>query len=292
MNVVEVDNVTKSFGNIVAVKNISFEIEKGKIFGYIGPNGAGKTTTVRLLLGILKPDLGEMKLWGEKAGNKNLLSRVGALLEQDGLYSRLSAYENLRYFGEIYGMEKNVVNERIYELLEKMDLLERAKEPVKKLSKGMRRKLAIARALMHDPELLILDEPASGLDPEAQIMIRKTLATLGSEGKTILLSSHNLSDVEKVATKVGIIERGELKFLEEMKDIKRASVVEIKVDNVERAKRIIKAEELKERGWLRVTLDGELSGIISALSKAGIKIEEIEKKEKSLEELYLEVTNE
>lgn len=288
--VIELNNVTKSFGSVVAVKNISFEVARGEIFGYLGPNGAGKTTTIRLLLGILKPDSGKIKLWGEETGNKNILYKVGALLDQNGLYSKLSAYENLRYFGEIYGMKKNVTEERMHELLEKMDLVDRAKEPVKNLSKGMRRKLAIARALLHNPELLILDEPASGLDPEAQVMIRNTLADLGKEGKTVFLSSHNLADVEKIATKIGIIRDGTLRFLERIENIKKTSAVRIKVDDVEKAKKVIKAEELKEKGWLRVY--GELSEIIPVLSNAGVRIEEVEKEERTLEDLYLEVVNE
>lgn len=297
MSVVEVKGLTKNFGNICAVKDLTFQIEKGEILGYLGPNGAGKTTTIRLILGILKPDRGEVRLWGDGV-SKEKLSRVGALMEQDGLYNRLSCEENLRYWGEIFRMSRNRIETRIEELLEHMNLSERAKESVKNLSKGMRRKLAIARALMHDPELLVLDEPASGLDPEAQVMIRETLAKLAKEGRTILLSSHNLSDVEKIASVIGIINKGELKFFDRMEKVKKMErgLVRIKVDDIDKTRRAIRnlVENIEiENEWLTVAIkEGiDFSDLISILTSSGVRVEDVMREEKSLEELYLEVIN-
>ncbi|MDI6884819.1 MAG: ABC transporter ATP-binding protein [archaeon] len=297
MSVVEVKGLTKNFGNICAVKDLTFQIEKGEILGYLGPNGAGKTTTIRLILGILKPDRGEVRLWGDGV-SKEKLSRVGALMEQDGLYNRLSCEENLRYWGEIFRMSRNRIEARIEELLEHMNLSERAKESVKNLSKGMRRKLAIARALMHDPELLVLDEPASGLDPEAQVMIRETLAKLAKEGRTILLSSHNLSDVEKIASVIGIINKGELKFFDRMEKVKKMErgLVRIKVDDIDKTRRAIRnlVENIEiENEWLTVAIkEGiDFSDLISILTSSGVRVEDVMREEKSLEDLYLEVIN-
>jgi ABC-2 type transport system ATP-binding protein len=297
MSVVEVKGLTKNFGNICAVRDLTFEIEKGEILGYLGPNGAGKTTTIRLILGILKPDRGEVRLWGDGV-SKEKLSRVGALMEQDGLYNRLSCEENLRYWGDIFRMSRNRIEARIEELLGHMGLSERAKESVKNLSKGMRRKLAIARALMHNPELLVLDEPASGLDPEAQVMIRETLAKLAKEGRTILLSSHNLSDVEKIASVIGIINKGELKFFERMEKVKKMErgLVRIKVDDIDKTRRAIRdlVENIEiENEWLTVAIkEGiDFSDLISILTSSGVRVEDVMREEKRIEDLYLEVIN-
>ncbi len=166
---IEVQNLTKTFNGKAVLKDISFKVKEGEIFGYLGPNGAGKTTTMRIILGLLNPTSGNAFVLGQNLGeNEKLRNKVGVLLENDGVYDKLSAYENLHYYAQLYGLSDSVERKRrIGELLEFVGLSDRRNDKVGEFSKGMRRKLALARAIAHEPEVLFLDEPSSGLDPEA-----------------------------------------------------------------------------------------------------------------------------
>lgn len=220
---IEVQNLTKTFNGKTVLKDISFKVKEGEIFGYLGPNGAGKTTTMRIILGLLNPTSGNAFVLGQNLGeNEKLRNKVGVLLENDGVYDKLSAYENLDYYAQLYGLSDSVERKRrIGELLEFVGLSDRRNDKVGEFSKGMRRKLALARAIAHEPEVLFLDEPSSGLDPEAQIMVRERIFQLSAEmGVTIFLNSHDLDEVQRICSEIVILQSGEIKAHDTVKNLR------------------------------------------------------------------------
>ncbi|MEM2905265.1 MAG: ATP-binding cassette domain-containing protein [Candidatus Bathyarchaeia archaeon] len=208
---VEADSLTKLFGSFVALDNLSLQVEEGEIFGLLGPNGAGKTTTIRILSCLLNPTAGRATVAGYDVVRQpqEVRRSIGLLPELPGLYERMTAYENLEYYGQLYGLSGAALSKRVNSLLETMGLWERRDEKVGAYSKGMRQKLAVARALVHDPPVLFLDEPTSALDPEAQRRIHDDITALSKERKrTILLCTHNLAEAEKLCDRVAIINHG------------------------------------------------------------------------------------
>lgn len=204
-------NVSKTFDERLVIDSMSFEIQEGSAFALLGPNGAGKTTTIRLLTGLLSPDCGDISLFGSRLHRENapmLRSSIG--VQNDGnLYEELTVEENLNLWGKLYGLESSVVRERINELLSLFELTDRRRSKASQLSKGMRQKVMIARAIIHHPRLLILDEPITGLDPQSAETLLGYLKVLTErDGMTILFSTHILEGLEKLATHVGILDRG------------------------------------------------------------------------------------
>src|SRR5215208_1741164 len=213
MNAIQTHQLSRSFGSVKAVDRLTLEIPRGIVFGFLGPNGSGKTTTIRLLLGLLDPDWGTSEVLGfnTKTNANEIRTRYGALLEHHGLYERLSAAGNLDYYGRIWHMSKADREKRICELLEPLGLYGRRNEPIGRWSRGMKQKLAVARTLMHRPELIFLDEPTAGLDPVASAALREDLTRLAmQEGVTIFLTTHNLSEAERLCNQVAVINRGQL----------------------------------------------------------------------------------
>ncbi len=198
-------NLTKSYGVITAVRDLSLTINQGEVFGLLGPNGAGKTTTVRMLAALLVPSRGEAWVAGFQVGedDQEIRRRIGLLPEAPGLYDSLNAEQNLSFFGEMYGVKDRA--SRIQHYLELLGLWNRRYEPVGTFSKGMRQKLAIARALLHEPEVLFLDEPTSGLDPQATRLVREFIEELREEGRTIILCTHNLEEADRLCDRVAVI---------------------------------------------------------------------------------------
>jgi ABC-2 type transport system ATP-binding protein len=208
MEVACFDDLSKSFGEKLALKNISFHIFAEEIFGYIGPNGAGKTTTIRLLTGLLRPTQGKVTVFGEDPYLSGVLrARIGVVLDAPGLWENLTVYQNMKYFSAFYRKD---AEKAIQECLKMVDLDGKTNEKVNTLSKGMRQRLAIARALVHDPDLLIFDEPSANLDPDGQREIKELVLTLSRSGRTIFLSSHNLPEVQQLCKRVAIINKGKL----------------------------------------------------------------------------------
>jgi ABC-2 type transport system ATP-binding protein len=211
-SIIEAEGLTKVFGSHTAVDRLNFEVEEGEVFGLLGPNGAGKTTTVRMLACLISPSEGSANVGGYKIGENPLKVRqtVGILTENPSLYERLTAYENMDFFAEAYNLSNpQERSNRIRELLEFFNLWERRNDKVAGFSKGMKQKLAIARALVHKPPVLFLDEPTAGLDPEASKEVRDLMAKLSRHEKhTILLCTHHLEDAEKLCNRVMIINRG------------------------------------------------------------------------------------
>ncbi len=214
-----VDQLHKAFSAVVAVNRVSFQVERGEIFGLLGPNGAGKTTTIRMLMDILKPDSGTARVLGAEPGVARM--RVGYLPEERGLYRGLRVHECLTYFGQLKGMAKADAARRASQLLERVELADRAKAKVQELSRGMQQKLQIAATLIHEPELVILDEPFQGLDPVNVDLVRGLIRELRGQGKTVVLSAHEMSLVESLCERIGLIHQGEIVLYGGLREIKQ-----------------------------------------------------------------------
>jgi ABC-2 type transport system ATP-binding protein len=208
--ILSVQHLKKSFGNFTAVKDVSFTVNKGDIFGFLGPNGAGKSTTMRCMLSLIRPDAGHIQIFGKDLQKERaaIMSRIGSIVEKPDFYKYLSALQNLKIFARISGAE--VSEKQLYEQLEFVGLAGREKDKVAGFSHGMKQRLGIAQTLLHQPELIILDEPTTGLDPQGIIEVRELILRLKHEQqKTVILSSHQLAEIELVANRMVIINRGE-----------------------------------------------------------------------------------
>ncbi|MDD5038632.1 MAG: ABC transporter ATP-binding protein [Dehalococcoidales bacterium] len=301
---ITIDDIHKQLGKREILKDISFTVAPGDIFGYLGPNGAGKTTTMRVILGLLRSTSGRALVQGKDlAEDTAARGRVGVLLERDGLYDRLSAYDNLNYYAQLYGIKER--QSKIERLLEFAGLSERKKDKVGEFSKGMKRKLGLARAIIHEPEVLFLDEPSAGLDPEAQKMARDLLLQLSREkNMTIFLNSHDLDEVQRICSKVAIIQRGSIRVcdtLENLTNKSEATTVQITLsdnNHANKARGLIDtldyaaSLEQKEPATIMATLSKESkpSDLLTSLISSGIKVEEIKSVTQSLEDIYLEIT--
>jgi len=298
---IDVQDLTKKFSGKTVLNGINFQVKEGEIFGYLGPNGAGKTTTMRIILGLLKPASGRALVFGKELGdNDDLRRRVGVLLENDGLYEGLSAYENLNYYAQLYSVSD--IGGTIKNLLVFVGLSDRQNDRVGVFSKGMKRRLALARSIIHDPEVLFYDEPSAGLDPEAQKLVRDLILRLAKEkGRTIFLNSHDLDEVQRVCSKIAILQRGEIKAYDTVENLRRKfgkPAVEIALaDNEEAEKALDLLNSLDyvsecERDGLRIIAiikDEKTSTILNVLMKEGIRVEEVKKVTKSLEDIYLNI---
>jgi ABC-2 type transport system ATP-binding protein len=306
MNAIHTDQLTRSFGTLKAVDRLSLEIPRGTVFGFLGPNGSGKTTTIRLLLGLLDADQGSAQVLGfdTKKQPEEVRVRCGALLEHHGLYERLSAAENLDYYGRIWHMSKADREKRIRELLEPLDLFPRRDEPIGRWSRGMKQKLAVARTLMHRPELIFLDEPTAGLDPVASSALREDLSTLvAQEGVTIFLTTHNLAEAEKLCNQVGVINHGQLLAMGSPSDLRsKTSAPRLYVTGQGITAQVI--EDVKsnalvnkiqgQNGKLVIDLNdlNRSHELVSQLVMAGVQIDEVRKEKVDLEDVFLQLVEE
>lgn len=207
--VIRTDRLTRRFGSTTAVSDVTLEVSAGEVFALLGPNGGGKTTTVRMLCCLLAPSSGTAEVLGESVstpqGSERIRSQVGYLPELPGLYDRLSAYRNLDFHAQLYGLAESRRAERIEQLLRMLDVWERRNDPVATFSRGMRQKIALARAVVHDPKLLVLDEPTANLDPEAALTVREMILDLRREGRTVFLNTHNLDEAQRISDRVAIL---------------------------------------------------------------------------------------
>jgi len=240
--IIEVTNLVKNYGKFRAVDNVSFDVYQGDVFGFLGPNGAGKSTTIRTTLSLISATSGEIKIFGKElnANRREILSEIGCIVEKPDFYKYLSAQKNLEIFARISG--KNVPKSKIFEVLEFVGLKGREKDKVLGYSHGMRQRLGIAQTLIHDPKLIILDEPTTGLDPQGIIDIRNLILQLKNErNKTILLSSHILSEIELIANRMVIISKGKTLVQGNVKELldEEVLLVSFMVDNIEQAKSLI-----------------------------------------------------
>jgi len=279
--------------------DLNLKVEKGTIYGFLGPNGAGKTTTIRLLVGLLKDRTNSIFLFGNQLRKNriSILKRVGCLIEQPSLYGHLSAKDNLDIYRLLYGCAKP----RILEVLATVGLDKNKDQLVKTFSLGMKQRLAIAIALLHDPELLILDEPTNGLDPEGIVEIRTLLMKLNREfGKTILVSSHLLSEVEKVATHIAIIHKGQLLFqgTRDMLLQRKSAVVHLELESADMQKahaifeNKFSVNQVSESTVLIEKASKEqVPAIVELLVQQKIRIYNVSHQQTNLEELFLQITS-
>ncbi|MET0462462.1 MAG: ABC transporter ATP-binding protein [Chitinophagaceae bacterium] len=297
--IVKTSNLNYSFRNgVKTLDDINLEVPAGSIYGFLGPNGAGKTTTLRLLLGLLKNQQGELEVFGQAFGSHRIeiLKRLGSLIEQPSLYLHLTARENL----EIYRLVYNVSKARVDEVLKLVGLESTGKKRAKQFSLGMRQRLSIAIALLHQPELLILDEPTNGLDPNGIIEMRELIRKLNREhGTTVIVSSHILVEIEKMATHVGIIHKGRMLFqgpLQELQQMKtQQSVLEIETNDNNRALEILSRQHKVQQTTSLITLPyggkQETAAINQLLVKEGLEVYALHPKQSDLEQLFIEITS-
>jgi ABC-type multidrug transport system ATPase subunit len=240
--IIKVEGLSKSFGTFEAVKDVSFSVQRGDVFGFLGPNGAGKSTTIRCLLSLISPDNGNVSLFGKSFKNdrKEILSKIGSIIEKPDFYRYLSAEKNLEIFARISGA--SVSKMEIQEMLEFVGLGDRGKHKVKGFSHGMKQRLGIAQTLLHKPDLIILDEPTTGLDPQGIIEIRNLILRLKNEqNKTIVLSSHQLSEIELIANRMVIINQGKTIIEGSVSELLNSQelLVRLETDNIEATQQLI-----------------------------------------------------
>lgn len=297
--VVKTTHLNFSFRNgVKTLQDVNLEVPQGSVYGFLGPNGAGKTTTLRLLLGLLKNQEGKLELFGQQFSSHRLdiLRRLGSLIEQPSLYLHLSAKENL----EIYQLVYKTSKKRIDEVLKLVGLAETGRKKARQFSLGMRQRLSIAIALLHQPELLILDEPTNGLDPNGIIETRELIKKLNKEyNTTVIVSSHILNEVEKMATHVGIIHKGRMLFqgpLPELQQMKtRQSMLEIETNDNARAMALLSPQyNVQQNENLLVLPYGDkqqTAGINQLLVKEGLDVYAIHPRQSDLEQLFIDITS-
>jgi ABC-2 type transport system ATP-binding protein len=304
--IIHIEHLCRSFGAIKAIDDLSMDVPAGIVFGFLGPNGAGKTTTIHLLLGILEPSQGCARVLGfdTRTQANEIRKKSGVLLEFAGLYERLSAEDNLDLYGRIYGMPAPARKARTRELLTHLELWDRRKEKAGNWSRGMKQKLAIARALFHHPPLVFLDEPTAGLDPVAAAALHEDLTSLvAREGVTVFLNSHNLAEAEKLCAEVGVIRKGKLLALgnlDELRLKKGGNKVEImgcgfneKTLTFLQARPEVQRAEI-QNGRLIIDIRGEskIGPLVTLIVQSGAEVEDISRKGESLEDLFLALMQE
>jgi ABC-2 type transport system ATP-binding protein len=295
--VIETEGLSKAFGNVQAVTDLTLRVPYGGVFGFLGPNGSGKTTTIGMLLGLIQPTSGRFRIFGNAGAGTQTLERIGAIVETPAFYPYLSGRANLRYFQGICGRGKPG---EVDELLEQVGLSERANRKYTTYSQGMKQRLGIAYALLGDPEFIMLDEPTNGLDPAGMAEVREFIAGLGKSGRTIILSSHLLHEVEQVCDSVAILSRGRLIAQGKVKDLvnQRGGGVRLKATDNERAAKVLAGlgwlkNVRAENGYVVAGASPERSWeVTKALAEQGVYVTEMAPVTVSLEEYFLQVTEE
>ncbi len=305
MSSIEAISLCKKFGTFTAVDDVSLHVKPGEILALLGPNGAGKTTTIRMLASILKPTRGSAKIGGYDIEHEQeaVRSVVGLLTEQHGLYTRMRAAEYLDFFGSVYGLDSSTIQQRTRTLLGEYKLQESAGLRLGQYSKGMRQKLALVRALLHGPQVLLLDEPTSAMDPESAHHVRSSIVELRSADRAIIVCTHNLFEAEALADRIAIIRRGKIIANDSPVDLKQKMVgdpvMELKLAcSLDGALEHLPEGIIKiasGENWVRYsTSQPEVVNpeILSSLAKAGIPVVTLSRVERSLEEVYLQVVRE
>lgn len=298
---IRAEKLTKRFGDHLALADLDLDVPEGEVFGLLGPNGAGKTTALRLLTGLVAPTSGRAEIAGVNvdADSEGVRARIGLLTETPGLYPRLDSVENLTFFADIYGVEN--ASGKIASLLKRLELWDRRKEAAGALSKGMRQKLALARALLHDPKVVFLDEPTSALDPASAKVVRALIGELKSERRTVVLCTHNLDEADRLADRIGVLRKGRLVHVGTPAELRhrlygRATVVTLAeealgfVDAVRALSFVLEVTTLGRT--LRIASDApdvNNPALVRALVAAGANVVEVKGETKALEDVYLDL---
>jgi ABC-2 type transport system ATP-binding protein len=296
--VLRTKGLSKRYGAIAALDGVDLNVRRGRIYGFLGPNGAGKTTAISMMLGLIHPSGGYAEIFGldSRTHLPEALQRTGAVLEGQAFFPLLSARENLRIWAAVSG---GVAPSRIDEMLELVGLTSRARDRVRTYSQGMKQRLGLAAALLHDPELLVLDEPTNGLDPAGMREFRDLIRQLGRQGKTVFVSSHLLGEVQQMCDDVGIVKRGKLITEGPVAELTRSGeVLELRAADLEGAVRVLGALDwvrAVNRDGDRLTVEAPLeraADVTRALAEQQIYVSELRQREGSLEDFFLEVTGE
>lgn len=311
--IIETRNLVKRYGKLEAVSDLNLTVPEGAIYGFVGPNGAGKTSTMRILTTLMRPTSGEAYVAGYEVTKdpRNVRRAIGYMPDFFGVYDDMRVWEYLDFFAACYDIPERERTSLVDDLLELVDLSHRKNDMVDKLSRGMKQRLCLARTLAHDPQVLILDEPASGLDPRARIEIRELLVELASMGKTVFFSSHILADVSEICTHIGIIEAGQMVAQGSMDEMQRQlmphreiRITFLSTDERERAKSLVSPVEGildvieieasdKGRPRLLIHYSGEDEGVAAisrTLSDAGVAIVGFSEEERNLEAVFMRAT--
>ena len=296
--IIKVQHLAKNFGSFQAVKDVSFTVNKGDVFGVLGPYGAGKSTTIRCMLSLIKPDNGQIQLFGKDLKNhrNEILSKVGSIIEKPDFYRYLSAEKNLAIFARISG--KDVSKREIAEMLDFVGLNGRNRDKVGGFSHGMKQRLGIAQTLLHQPDLIVLDEPTTGLDPQGIVEIRNLILRLKSEqNKTVILSSHQLSEIELISNRMVIINKGQSIIEGDVKELLNAQemVVQLEVNDMEKTVNVIKVrfesasfKQINER-IIEINIEKQLvPSLNQILVQEGVEVHAMEPKRK-LEDFFMKI---
>lgn len=303
--IITVENLIKRYDGFTAVDNVSFGIKKGEIFGLLGPNGAGKSTIISILCCLLEPGSGTVTIDGSdvKRDAMNIKKIIGVVPQEISLYPTLTARENLTFYGKIYGMSGKALKNRIAALLDMAGLTDRADHKLESYSGGMKRRINIAVALLHNPKILFLDEPSTGVDPQSRKRIYDTIQELNRQGMTVLLTTHQMEDAEKLCHRIAIVDKGKLIALDTpdglLKLVGESDIIQVEAKEIPQAS----VEAIRQIGDVRkVSMDSGkmtvqlhhgrelLAGIIDTLTSSGTRVESIRIKEPDLESLFLHLT--
>jgi ABC-2 type transport system ATP-binding protein len=303
MNILEVSNLSKKFGNVEALKRVSFSIKEGELYGLLGPNGAGKTTTINVISTISQPDTGYVKINGTDLKNNSMECKksIGVVPQEISLYNELSAYDNLMFWGSLYSLNYEDLQNKIDETLSLMGLSDRKKDKIKTYSGGMKRRINIASALLHSPKILFMDEPTVGIDPQSRNLIFDVLEELHQNGMTIIYTTHYMEEAERLCDRIGIIDHGNIiaeGTLDELRETTKAEE-SIKIHsenseefNVEKIKQIKNCLDISNGV---ITFSSKNSGrdlplILTELNNAKVGIQQIEIQKVNLETIFLNLT--
>ena len=307
MNAIEISSLTKVFGGFVAVSNISMNVKKGEYMGLLGPNGAGKSTTLKVISGMIRPSSGTVTINGvDCLDHANAMDAVGCVIETPECYPNLTPNEVLAYIGRLRGIGRNDLKERIRQVLEEVRMWEWRDKPVGQFSKGMKQRVSIAQALMPDPEILLFDEPTSGLDPRGMIEVREILSDMKKQGKSLLISTHILSEVSEVCDAVTVIRRGHTVMSGRVRDLlmKREGNVTVEVclrndvtdaflNDVRDLSYVTEAERTDSYIFSALLTDGtEREGLVDVIRKHNLGLLTMNQKGSDLESLYMSLTSE
>jgi ABC-2 type transport system ATP-binding protein len=303
----EIKNLVRYYGDLLAVDNLTLQVRKGEVFGFLGPNGAGKTTSIRMMCGLLRPTSGEIWINGEKithAGIRSNQLRVGICPQEIILWNKLTCYEQLVFMGRMYNVPGKAARDRAEMLLDRIGLREKRNKLVSTLSGGMKRRMNVIMAIIHDPEIVVFDEPEAGLDPQSRVMVRDFIQQTSAE-KTVIFTTHNMDEADRISDRVAIIDRGKLLQLDTPQHLKKSigegDVLELEIQVTKDKSYDIVANKLRqnkfdlmisEERWIIKAMDlvPKIPMIYKILDQAGIQVSSMNMRENTLEDVFIHLT--